>query len=561
MGKLNKLLRSWRVITLIVFLALMILAIHPSFFTEGVSIKAVQRGSAAASQFEVSPVASPVSRERIIALNNIPIKSVEEYYAFEDGLQINQTVQVKTNKKTYLIKVGELFSTVDLNETEIVEFNETINDSIVVSSKIVNKTEAVSSGIQPLGFVVEPVPKSNIRKGLDLQVGTRVILQPAKPVSQDVLETIVSNLEQRLNVFGLSDVSVRAVSEPGIFSESKSYVLVELAGKSQEEAVELLSKQGKFEAKIAGENIFVGEDITYVCKTAGCSGLSTQQGCGRVSDGSFNCRYFFEVSLKPEAAKRQASATGKLSVINEGGDDYLSEDLLLYLDDVEVSSLKIGASLRGSTETTFSIQGSGTGESMRDAELDAKRSMKELQGFIESGSLPVKLDIIKTDRISPVLGEVFLKNAFFIGIISIIGVVLVVIIVYRRILLSIPIVITSISEIISILGISAFFGSNLDLSAIAGIIIAVGTSVDHQIVIADESLKRKSSGRSWDDNIKRAFFIIFAAYFTTIVSLTPLIFAGAGLLKGFAFTTIIGVSIGVFITRPAFAAILKIIYE
>jgi preprotein translocase subunit SecD len=33
--------------------------------------------------------------------------------------------------------------------------------------------------------------------------------------------------------------------------------------------------------------------------------------------------------------------------------------------------------------------------------------------------------------------------------------------------------------------------------------------------------------------------------------------AGGGLLKGFAITTIIGISIGVFITRPAFGDILK----
>jgi len=36
-----------------------------------------------------------------------------------------------------------------------------------------------------------------------------------------------------------------------------------------------------------------------------------------------------------------------------------------------------------------------------------------------------------------------------------------------------------------------------------------------------------------------------------------MIWAGAGLLKGFAITTIIGASAGVFITRPAFSEIIK----
>jgi preprotein translocase subunit SecD len=41
----------------------------------------------------------------------------------------------------------------------------------------------------------------------------------------------------------------------------------------------------------------------------------------------------------------------------------------------------------------------------------------------------------------------------------------------------------------------------------------------------------------------------------------PLIFAGAGMLKGFALTTIIGVSVGVFITRPAYASIIEILLK
>ena len=105
-------------------------------------------------------------------------------------------------------------------------------------------------------------------------------------------------------------------------------------------------------------------------------------------------------------------------------------------------------------------------------------------------------------------------------------------------------------------------GWNLDLAAIAGIVIAVGTGVDHQIVITDETIS--SSGEQiydWKKRLKRAMFIIMASYFTTVVAMLPLVFAGAGLLKGFAITTILGVSIGVFITRPAYAAIIEILIK
>ena len=67
--------------------------------------------------------------------------------------------------------------------------------------------------------------------------------------------------------------------------------------------------------------------------------------------------------------------------------------------------------------------------------------------------------------------------------------------------------------------------------------------------------------RSREDRLKKAFFIIFAAYATTVVAMLPLWFAGAGLLKGFALTTIAGVTIGVFITRPAFAAVVEVLLK
>ena len=51
------------------------------------------------------------------------------------------------------------------------------------------------------------------------------------------------------------------------------------------------------------------------------------------------------------------------------------------------------------------------------------------------------------------------------------------------------------------------------------------------------------------------------AFAATVAAMIPLLFAGAGLLKGFAITTIVGVTIGVFITRPAFAAMIEVLFE
>jgi preprotein translocase subunit SecD len=246
-------------------------------------------------------------------------------------------------------------------------------------------------------------------------------------------------------------------------------------------------------------------------------------------------------------------------VVDENGQSYLSEKLYLYLDNELVDELNIGAELKGNPQTDISISGSGTGPSQQAAMTDALKNMKKLQTILITGSLPVKLEIVKTDTISPVLGEEFIRNAMLIGLMAIIAVAVVVFIRYRKLVISIPMVISMASEAIIILGVASLIGWNLDLAAIAGIIIAIGTGVDHQIVIADETLTgEKARLSNWKDKLKKAFFIIFAAYLTTLVAMLPLWFAGAGLLKGFALTTILGITIGVFITRPAFAAIIEI---
>jgi len=130
---------------------------------------------------------------------------------------------------------------------------------------------------------------------------------------------------------------------------------------------------------------------------------------------------------------------------------------------------------------------------------------------------------------------------------------------YRKLTVSVPIMFTMLAEVVLLLGVAAIVpGWTIDLAAIAGIIIVVGTGVDAQIVIADEMIRgEKQKLMGIKDMIKAAFFIILSSYMTNVVALLPLFFAGAGLLKGFAITTIMGLTFGSFITRPAYSKILE----
>jgi preprotein translocase subunit SecD len=514
---MKEILKTGRVIILLVFLLLAFTAMKPQFFgNDGVIIRSVVSNSSAANGGieNPHPTSTPLSKETILSINREKVNSVAEYYDLIQHLPANRTVRVETDRSVYTL---------------------------------------VTDNSNDVGMRVQKAPLSNIRKGLDLEGGTRVILKPEQAISSEDLEITISNLKERLNVFGLSDVIVRAASD----LSGDDFILIEIAGVTEEEVKDLLARQGKFEAKVGNDTVFFGgkKDVTYVCRSADCSGIDPQRGCSTQPGGSF-CSFFFSITLSPEAAERQASITKGLTPVREDNSCYLDKDLALFLDDKEVDSLRIGCELQGRATTQIQISGGGEGRTEQEAVANTLIEMKRLQTILITGSLPVKLEVVKLDTISPSLGKEFLNNVLLVGALSLLSVVLVVFLRYRNIKVVLPMALTLVSELILILGFAALVGWNLDLAAIAGIIIVVGTGVDHLIIITDEVLKGEVV-TDWKRRIKAAMFIVFGAYLTTLAGMLPLWFAGAGLLKGFAFTTIAGISFGVLIARPAYAAAIE----
>ncbi len=524
--KIKELFTRPRVIILLIFLVFSLVAIRPSFSNDGVAIRNILPNSTAsfAGMVGPNPTATPMSREVIQAIDNQQVRNLADYFNEVSSIRPNTTVTIQTNKDTYFLSVED-------------------------------------PG-EELGLVVYDAPTSNVRKGLDLEGGTRVLLQPEEKVEQADLDLLIENMKQRLNVYGLSDLTIREANDlPPPLGSGNQYIVVEIAGATEQEVKDLLAKQGKFEAQIANQTAFTGgDDIRSVCRSADCAGIDPQYGCTPSSShgSQWVCQFRFAISLSQAAADQQAAITQNLNVItDENNYQYLEEPIRLILDDAEVDQLNIAADLKGRAVTDISITGSGVGISRQEAALDALSNMKNLQTILITGSLPVKINIVKTDTISPLLGEEFIKNSLFVGLLALSSVAIVIFFRYRRIKVSLTMAAIMVTEIVLLLGVASLIGWNLDLAAIAGIIIAVGTGVDHQIVITDETLGGESRSYNWKKKLKRALFIIMAAYITTVVAMIPLVFAGAGLLKGFAITTIIGVSIGVFITRPAYAAIIE----
>lgn len=560
--RLKKAILNFRVILLLIFLVFALFTIKPNPWNEGVTIRSIDQGSAAADAGISSPLSTdkPMNREIIKEINGQEVNNVEDFNRLTADLEINDTLIIKTkshfvkegDQRTYHMFAEELEYIVLIQEKTNIETTTQFNNET-------NQNETVQiitplGEPQELGLTVYNAPKTNIKKGLDLEGGTRVLLQPQESVSPDDLEIINANLKQRLNVYGLSDIIIRS---SGDFLEGNQYISVEIAGATQNEVKDLVSQQGKFEAKIGNEIVFRGgtEDIVSVCRTPECSfAVDPNTGCGSLGDGTYQCSFSFAVTLSKEAADKHAEITKDLAIVDG---NYLEKDLELYLDDELVDTLRISSGLKGRSQQQISISGPGVGRSIQEAQVNSAQNMKALQTVLVTGSLPVKLDIVKVDTISPSLGQEFLDNAIIVAIAAILAVSIIIYIRYRSLKISIPMLLTMVSEVILILWFAALVGWNIDLAAIAGIIIAVGTGVDDQIVITDETLGKQAKRLNWKQKLKKAFFIIMAAYFTTLVAMLPLWSAGAGLLRGFAITTIVGITFGVLVTRPAFAKIVE----
>ncbi len=355
--------------------------------------------------------------------------------------------------------------------------------------------------------------------GIDLQGGAEIKLKTEKPLSEKNLSELVKILETRFNAKGVRDVN--------IYAWGKEYIIVQIAGMSVEEARKLAESQGKLEVKIGNITVFTGKDIVKVEPYE--LNPETQ-------------RYGVPFVITKEAAEKFREVAIKTN---------FSLPVDMYLDGKLVNSAPIGedlklALLRGEIVRALILE-TGYGE-------EAKKEAERIEIILRSGILPIKLHTESILEIPPRLGERFKEYALIAALAALIIISIIIFIRYRNVKLSFLIVSTLLSEVIIILGISSIIEHDWDLPSIAGLIISIGTGVDHQIIIADQMIRGRE--RSIRLRLRTALFILVTSWILLFLAMLPLFYIGIAMLKGFALITIIGYTIGVFVTRPAFAKIL-----
>ncbi len=220
--------------------------------------------------------------------------------------------------------------------------------------------------------------------------------------------------------------------------------------------------------------------------------------------------------------------------------------------------------VRQNSITQYSITGATTGATSDEAQKNAVNEIKELKSVLSGGRLPVTTVVGSYYDVSPSLGRQFLLYSFLALLVAVTAVSVFLTLRYRRLALIVPIVATSVIELVLLLAIIGTFGT-LDLSAMAGIIALIGTGVDNQIVITDEFARRKheqgAEEVSSKERLGRAFFIVFTTAGISIASMSPLFFSGIVEVTGFAMASMLGVIIGVAVTRPAYGVMAEEIFK
>ncbi len=490
-------------------------------------------------------------------------------------------------------------------------------------------------------ITVKEPKRNNLDLGIDLQGGTRVFLKPAEKVSSETVNSaIIPVLQNRVNAYGLQEIVLR--SECDI---ENCFVVVEIGGESQDVIERLLASRGNFEARIpqeitmagdggsfrvggvsygvkkSGDSIAIGDAVMDENGTFSVGGIdhrlinvtgnsvfvsssilegndienvftdSTRSTMQKVAGGY---RFAFSILLSKAGAERFAKVTSDLGISTTNG-NYLSSPIILYLDNKPVTDLNIAADLAGRVLTEISIEG------FRETRQEALAERSALQSILKAGALPVGLDIVNVESVSPTLGSSFIDSAMRSALFAIIAVSLVVMVRYRNLKIVLPMALTSVSEAVILLGIAAnggdapwiialatnsfimaaayykkihveasdlfgiiltplmavFLSWVIDLSVIAGVIAFLGTGMSQMIIISDEVGRHRLVPITPWEKIKRAFSIVFASAMVTMSAMFALLFVGVGLVKGFAITTIVGVLVGVLVTRPAYSQIVE----
>ena len=394
---------------------------------------------------------------------------------------------------------------------------------------------AISALVYPL------FGREAIRLGLDLQGGIHMVykadLSQVKPGEEaSVIEGVMAVIGNRINPLG--------VTEPIIQKQGKDRILVELPG------IDITDKEKERLSRVAilefGELAADEEEAKWENE------LGRWKPATALIDGeerALTSRYFKENTYvdrddlgriellfewDEEGSKLSEIVTGRL--IGKPMGIFEGDASLLGEDDIPIAP---------TVQSTIVDRGVITGLSYNEATSLSKQ--------LNAGRLPVPLEILYDQTVSPLLGADFIDMSLKAGLIGIILVMLFMIVYYR-----LPGVLASLALIFYgalVLAIFKLVPVTLTLAGIGGFVLSIGMAVDANVLIFERMKEEFRTGRTLGAAIEagfnRAWTAIRDSNVTTIIVCIILYWLGSSIVAsapvmGFALTLLIGVVVSMF---------------
>jgi len=380
-----------------------------------------------------------------------------------------------------------------------------------------------------------------MRLGLDLQGGIHMVyradLSSVEPGEEaDVIDGVIAVISNRINPLG--------VTEPVIQKQGHDRILVELPGLSiTEKEKERLSRVALLEF---GELATDDEEAKWENERG------RWKPAAALIDGEekvLTSRYFKENTYIDR------DSMGRILLVFEWDEEgsELSEIITSRMIDKPLGIFEGNEPLRGEDGRPIApivrsiIKDRGQIEGLSYIEADS------ISMQLNAGRLPVPLEILYDQTVSPILGAGFIDMSVKAGIIGIILVILFMIIYYRLCggLASLSLIFYG----TLVLALFKLIPVTLTLAGLGGFILSIGMAVDANVLIFERMKEEFRAGRTLGAAIEagfnRAWTAIRDSNVTTFIVCGILYWLGSSIVAsapvmGFALTLFIGVAVSMF---------------
>jgi preprotein translocase subunit SecD len=183
----------------------------------------------------------------------------------------------------------------------------------------------------------------------------------------------------------------------------------------------------------------------------------------------------------------------------------------------------------------------------------------DLAVILRAGALPIPIVLEEERTIGPALGADSISKGLRASLLAAVLVVGFILLYYR--LSGVYAAVALVANLLILMGLLSLFEGTLTLPGIAGLALTIGMSVDANVLIFERIREELRGGKAVRAAIAtgfdKAFWTIFDANLTTLLTALVLYNYGTGPIKGFAVTLAVGLITNVFcalvVTRQCFA--------